>query len=255
MAWSLDAGLRGKSLIVTGAAGGIGAAVLEAAASSGMRVMGTDIENTRLNVVVKSASAFGEVRGIPLDISDLGHQRDLLVEAKRLYGGVDCLVHTAAVLKRQYELSDVSESDWDLQVDANQKATFFLNRSAADLMKEQGRPGAIVDYSSVDAFTGGLGGSIAYSATKGAVLTMVRGLARLYGPFGIRINAIVPGAVDTPMFRSGLHETVEDYLKLILLGRVAHPKELASVSLFLLSEHASYITGTSVVVDGGWLRR
>src|SRR5207247_791711 len=110
----------------------------------------------------------------------------------------------------QYDLNDVTEVDWDFQVDTNQKATFFLNRSIAELMKKQGRGGAIVDYSSVGAFTGGLGGSIAYSAAKGAVISMVRGLARLYGPFGIRINAIVPGAVDTPMFRGGLHEDVED---------------------------------------------
>jgi NAD(P)-dependent dehydrogenase (short-subunit alcohol dehydrogenase family) len=252
--WRLNAGLEGKSLIVTGAGGGIGSAILEAAAVAGMRVVGTDIDGDRLAAAVQSARAYGEVAGIALDIGHLDRHDALVSETVRRYGRVDALVHAAAVLRRQPDIREVSPADWDFQININQKATFFLNRAVAETMKRQGQGGAIVNYASVGGLTGGLTGAVVYATTKGAIFPLVRGLARIYGPSGIRVNALAPGTVDTPLTTAGLPDRMEAY-KDIPLGRFARPEELASVSLFLLSDHASYVTGTTIIVDGGWTMR
>jgi NAD(P)-dependent dehydrogenase (short-subunit alcohol dehydrogenase family) len=255
MAWNIASGLEGKSVIVTGAAGGVGAAVIEAAAVAGMRVLGVDVVAGRLAEAVEAASAHGDVAGMPFDLTEVERMPEIVEEATRRFGGVDCLVHTAALLKRQ-PLLEIVEADWDSQTDVNQKAPFFLNRAVGEAMKAQGRGGAIVNFSSLGAFTGGIAGSIVYNASKGALLSMIRGFARTYAPYGVRVNGIAPGTVDTPMLWAGLSpEQREQQKTYSLLGRVAHPSEMASATLFLLSDHASYITGCTLDVNGGWIMR
>lgn len=255
MTWNLNAGLEGKSILVTGAGGGIGSAVLEAAAVSGMRVLGVDVNEQRLNAAVAAVQSHGEVVGLPLDLANIAAHAEILSEAKRRFGGLDCMVHTAAYLKRQ-PLNDITEADWDAQTNVNQKAVFFLNRAVCEMMKEQGRGGAIVNFSSLGAYTGGIAGSIVYNSNKGAVLSMVRGFARTYAAYGIRINGIAPGTVDTPMLWTGLSEEQKEEQKTYsLLKRVAAPSEMASVAIFLLSDHASYIVGSTLDVNGGWIMR
>ena len=119
-------------------------------------------------------------------------------------GGLDVLVCAAAVLVRRTNVEDVSEADWDYQHDINLKSTFFLNQAAAPLLGRQGRGGRIVNFTSQGWWSGGFGGSVAYAASKGGIVSMTRGLARSLAKDNITVNAVSPGAADTAMMRSGM---------------------------------------------------
>jgi NAD(P)-dependent dehydrogenase (short-subunit alcohol dehydrogenase family) len=141
-----------------------------------------------------------------------------------------------------------------LQHDVNLKATFFLNQAAARQFRAQRRGGRIVNFASQGWWSGGFGGSVAYAASKGGIVSMTRGLARSFAKDGVTVNAVSPGAADTAMMRSGLSdEQLAGFVATIPLGRMAAPSELAGTVLFLASDHASYITGATINVSGGWL--
>jgi NAD(P)-dependent dehydrogenase (short-subunit alcohol dehydrogenase family) len=157
------------------------------------------------------------------------------------------------VIRRQ-PIDEITEADWAVQEEVNLRATLFLNRAAAQIMREQGEGGRIVNFASQGWWTGGFGGSVVYAATKGGVVSMTRGLARTYGPDGILVNCVSPGAVDTPMLREGMtDDALERFRAQIPLGRFAAPDELAGAVVFLASDHASYITGATLNVSGGQL--
>ncbi|MCJ7710063.1 MAG: SDR family oxidoreductase, partial [Chloroflexi bacterium] len=138
--------------------------------------------------------------------------------------------------------------------DVNLKAAFFLARSAGRAMIEQGKGGRIILFSSQGWWTGGFGGSVAYAATKGGITTACRGLARTFGPHGITVNCVSPGQVNTPMLMTGLApEIYENMKKQTPLGYVAEPVEMAGPVVFLASDHASYITGSTINASGGFL--
>ena len=152
------------------------------------------------------------------------------------------------------DVRDVDERDWDAQADVNLKATFFLDRAFAELLRSTGRPGAIVNFSSQGWWTGGFGGSVVYNATKGGIVTLTRGLARTYAPARIRVNAVAPGLVDTSMVRDDLPDPVlQELVDQVPLGRLATPEEIAPAVVFLASDHAAYITGSTLNISGGWL--
>ena len=158
------------------------------------------------------------------------------------------------MLIRRNDVDEVTEEDWDFQHDVNLKAGFFLNRAAARIMREQGRGGRLINFSSQGWWTGGYGGSVVYSATKGGIVSMCRGLARTYAKDGITVNSVSPGAVDTSMMRGGLtDEQLEASIAMIPLGYMAEPDDLAGTVVFLASDHARYITGATINVSGGWL--
>jgi NAD(P)-dependent dehydrogenase (short-subunit alcohol dehydrogenase family) len=195
----------------------------------------------------------GRHSAVAADIADLSGHDALVSRAQAAAGSLDVLAHVAAVIRRS-DLEEVTEEDWELQEAVNLRATFFLNRAVARVMRAQGRGGRIVNFASQGWWTGGFGGSVVYAATKGGVVSMTRGLARTYGPDGIRVNCVAPGAVDTPMLRDGMsEEALESFRAQIPLGRFAAPEELAGAVVFLASDHASYITGATLNVSGGQL--
>lgn len=164
------------------------------------------------------------------------------------------LAHVAGVLIRRNDLDEVTEEDWDFQHDLNLKATFFLNRAAARIFREQGRGGRIINFSSQSWWTGGFGGSVVYAATKGGIVSTSRGLARSYAKDAITVNTVSPGAVDTPMLRGGMtEEQLQAQVDQVPLGYMAEPSDLAGAVVFLASDHARYITGATINVSGGWL--
>ena len=178
----------------------------------------------------------------------------LVADAEAAVGPLVALAHLAALLRRRRDVRDVDERDWDAQTDVNLKATFFLDRAFAELLRSAGRPGAIVNFSSQGWWTGGFGGSVVYNATKGGIVTLTRGLARTYAPARIRVNAVAPGLVDTSMVRDDLPDSVlQELVDQVPLGRLATPEEVAPAVVFLASDHAAYITGTTLNVSGGWL--
>lgn len=251
MSWSVGAGLEGRGVLVTGAAGGIGRAVVRAFAAAGAHVVAVDLDAPE--EVVAGLGGPGRHAALAADVADLAGHDALVARARDDAGSLYVLAHVAAVIRRS-ELDDVTEEDWALQEAVNLRATFFLNRSVARAMREQGGGGRIVNFASQGWWTGGFGGSVVYAATKGGVVSMTRGLARTFGPDGILVNCVSPGAVDTPMLRDGMTDAaLESFRGQIPLGRFAAPEELAGAVVFLASDHASYITGATLNVSGGQL--
>lgn len=249
---NLGAGLENRAVIVTGAAGGIGQATAALLAECGARVVAVDLDQAAVDDVVDALPGGGH-RAYAADLTDLATHGDLISYAARECGEIAAVAHLAAVLRRRADLADVTQDDWDQQIDVNLKATFFLCRSAAEHLADRAG-GSIVTFSSQGWWTGGFGGSVVYSAAKGGVVSLTRGLARTYGPSGVRVNAVAPGQVETPMLATDLDDAVRD--KMVAdtpLRRIADPAEVASVAVFLASRHASFISGATINVSGGFL--
>jgi NAD(P)-dependent dehydrogenase (short-subunit alcohol dehydrogenase family) len=253
MSWSIGAGLEGKGVVVTGAAGGIGREVALAFAAAGARVAAVDLREEPVRDLVASLEG-GPHLAFGVDLRDLAGHEPLLQKAKESFGRFDVLAHVAGVLIRRNNIDEVTEEDWDFQHDVNLKASFFLNRAAARILGSQGRGGRIINFTSQGWWSGGFGGSVVYAATKGGIVSMTRGLARTYAKDRITVNAVSPGAADTAMLRTGLSdEQLAQHVAQIPLGYMAAPSELAGTVVFLASDHAGYITGATINVSGGWL--
>ncbi|MEP7240451.1 MAG: SDR family NAD(P)-dependent oxidoreductase [Devosia sp.] len=253
MAFDLASGLSGKRVLVTGGAGGIGREICLAFAAAAAHVAVVDLDEGRVDAVVAEMEG-GPHLGIAHDLRPISGHPELLTRVTGSLGGLDILVATAAVLVRRATIYDVTEADWDVQHEVNLKATFFLCQAAARLMHEQGGGGRIIAFTSQGWQTGGFGGAVAYAASKGGIVSMVRGLARSLAKDKITVNAVSPGAADTAMFRQGLDDAaLAGFAAQIPLGYLAAPSELAGTVLFLASDHAAYITGATINVSGGWL--
>jgi NAD(P)-dependent dehydrogenase (short-subunit alcohol dehydrogenase family) len=251
--WSVGAGLEGRGVLITGAAGGIGSAVTRAFATTGARVLAVDLEEGPVRELVAGLPGSGHA-GMAWDLREVEGHADLIARAQAELGEVYVLANLAAVLQRRPTVDEVTEADWDFQVDLNLKAAFFICRAAGHAMIEQGRGGRIVTFTSQGWWTGGFGGSVVYAASKGGVVSMTRGLARTFGPHGITVNSVSPGQVRTPMLMKDLApELYESMRQATPLGYVAEPDELAGTVVFLASEHARYITGAVINVSGGFL--
>jgi NAD(P)-dependent dehydrogenase (short-subunit alcohol dehydrogenase family) len=253
MTWNLGAGLDGKTVVLTGAAGGIGSAVVRAFAATGARVAAVDRDRLGVERLVSDLEG-GPHLAITAELTDIAAHAALLEEARDALGDVYVLASLAGVLRRRASVDEVTEEDWDTQLDVNLKATFFLCRAAGQRMIAAGHGGRIITFSSQGWWTGGFGGSTVYAASKGGIVSMTRGLARSFGPHGITVNAIAPGNVRTPMLLEGLDEEVYERMReQTPLGYVAEPEDLAGPVIFLASDHARYITGATLNVSGGFL--
>jgi len=253
MSWSVGAGLEGKGVIVTGAAGGIGKAVAEAFATAGARVMAVDLDEKAVDSVRAGLAGKGHAAAA-VDLRDLAAQTALIERTRQEFGNLYVLAHLAAVLRRRLSLTEITEEDWDLQVDVNLKATFFLCRAAAEAMKAQGQGGRIIAFTSQAWWTGSFGGGAVYAATKGGMVSLLRSFARSYGPHDITINTIAPGQVNTPMLMTGNDPAVlKSMTDATPLKRIAEPAEMAGTVVFLASRHAGFITGATINSTGGFL--
>jgi len=191
--------------------------------------------------------------GFVADLSDLSTHAAIFGHAKQM-GDLVALVHLAALLVRRASVDEVTEEDWDRQHNVNLKSTFFLNRAAKDAFVAQGSEGSIVNFTSQGWWTGGFGGSVAYAASKGGIVSLTKGLARSFAPLGIRVNAVSPGGVDTMMMTgTQTKQELSDFVSMIPLGRLATPDELTGAVLFLASDASTYVTGTVMNVSGGQL--
>jgi NAD(P)-dependent dehydrogenase (short-subunit alcohol dehydrogenase family) len=251
MTWSSAEGLADAVVLVTGAARGIGRSVAEAFAATGARVCALDLDPAVEEVVAGLPG--GGHDAVQADLREVTGHRSLVDGVVQRHGRLDHLAHLAAVLRRRSDIDDITEDDWDFQVDINLKASFFLMREAARAIKRTGG-GSITAFTSQGWMTGGFGGSVVYAATKGGIVSMTRGMARTYASSGVRVNTVSPGGVDTPMMVEGLtDEALANFVADIPLGRLAEPDELAGSVVFLASDHASYITGATINVSGGFL--
>jgi NAD(P)-dependent dehydrogenase (short-subunit alcohol dehydrogenase family) len=227
--------------------------VTKAFATAGAKVLAVDVDQGRVEDVLAACDGDGHI-ALGVNLADLGSHQSIIETARDRLGGLYVLAHTAAVLRRRGQITEVTEDDWDLQVDVNLKATFFLARAAAQEMAEAGRGGRLILFSSQGWWTGGFGGSVVYAASKGGVVSMCRGLARTYGPAGITVNNVAPGQIKTPMLLTDLDPAVyERMTKETPLGYVGEPEDIAGVVVFLASTHARYISGATINVSGAFL--
>jgi len=248
---SLGAGLREQTMIVTGAARGIGRATAEALAAVGARVFLVDRDGAGLKATLAGLPARERHGSAEFDLQDIAALPELVAQARTEMGGLWGLASVAATLRRQ-PLPDVSEDDWDFQLGVNLKAPFFLSRAVGEVLIEQGRGGRIINFTSAGFFKGPLGGSHAYVASKGGIVGITRGFARTYGPHGILCNTVSPGQIDTPLqHEDNAREVVEAGMRACPLGRMGQPEEVAAVVVFLASHHASFLNGATINVSGG----
>jgi 3-oxoacyl-[acyl-carrier protein] reductase len=228
----------GRSVVVTGGAAGIGAAVAEFFADAGADVTVAD--------VVEPAAAKA-ARFVRCDVSEEDQVTDLFSQTVAAAGGIDVLVNNAGVL-RDRVLWKMQVADWDTVLAVHLRGTFLCMRAAVPHMRAAGH-GRIVNVSSYTGLHGNIGQS-AYAAAKAGIVGLTKTAAKELASFGIRVNAVVPNA-ETAMVASIPHEKYEQLRRLIPLGRFGRPEEMAAAIGFLSADEADYITGAVLAVDGG----
>lgn len=244
-----DAGLlAGKIALVTGAGSGIGRRSAEVFAEHGATVIALDIDNGGVASTVEGLTPVGSHLAITADVSSADSVRAAFSTIDTHLGGLDVLFHCAGLWRPTSDgpIAEVSDGVWDEIVDVNLKGTFLLCREAVPRIAARGG-GAIVTVASTAALIGWEKLN-AYSASKGGVVALSRAMAAECAPLGIRVNCVCPGVIETPMTsRTLAHSKPKD----LLLGRLGQPEDIARAGLFLASNWASYITGTTLAVDGG----
>jgi NAD(P)-dependent dehydrogenase (short-subunit alcohol dehydrogenase family) len=237
----------GKRALVTGAAGGIGGSITSMLRAAGARVAVTD----------RNTDGIDAEAHFPGDLTDPGYANTLPVQAAEALGGLDILVNNAGLMRRG-KVTDSSDEDFDISVAVNVKAPFQLCRAAIPIMAAIGG-GAIVNTASCWGVHPGPDHAV-YCMTKAAIASLTQCMGRDHAHQGIRINAVCPNEVDTPMLRTGFEmrgfdptTAVAELDKTVPLGRIAQPEDIAEVVLFLASDHARYMCGSLVEVNGGKL--
>jgi NAD(P)-dependent dehydrogenase (short-subunit alcohol dehydrogenase family) len=237
--------------VVTGAASGIGRATVQALARRGDRVVCADLDDVGAHVV---AEPFGEsARAVAVDVADAASCDRAVAAAVDAFGRIDALV-TCAGIEVGAPAHLLGDDDWVRTLAVNLSGSFWCARAAARHMIDQGTGGRIVMIGSINSHIA-LAGQAAYCASKGGVAMLARALAVDWAPFGINVNTVGPGVVDTPMSAASLADTEarERLMSRVPMGRPAQPDEVAEVIAFLTSGAAAYVTGAFLPVDGGWL--
>jgi len=243
-----------RCAVITGASSGMGASCAREFAKAGFRVVVAGRNAARAKQVTEEIGADAPVIG---DVGDAAFCRSLIETAMTRHGRVDVLVNAAGIIARA-GAAETSDEQWKRVIDVNLGGVFYTCRAVLPIMKRQGK-GAIVNFGSIwgDVAASGVA---AYCASKGAVHNLTRAMALEHVKDGIRINTIAPGEVNTPMLSTERKEPVTPQMldaiaQTVPMGRLADPAEIARVVVFLASDAASYMTGSTITVDAGFTAR
>ena len=250
-----------KVCLVTGGTSGIGRAIALGFAEAGATVVAGSTNPDKVAAVRDEISRYGSRSGaIQLDVSDATSVRDAVESTARKYGRLDAVVNAAGVIKKQPSL-EMPPEEFERIVRVNLTGSFIVNQAAGRVMKAQqpdarGQRGSIVNIASLNSFIS-LSEVLAYACSKSGVLGLIRGLANEWGPLGIRVNGIAPGVFPTDLNRPLIEGTArgEWLRKHTPMDRFGDATELVGAAIYLISDAASYTTGETIVVDGGFLSR
>jgi NAD(P)-dependent dehydrogenase (short-subunit alcohol dehydrogenase family) len=242
--------LRGKIALITGGASGIGRATAELFAREGARVAVADYSADGRDTVQSLKAAGGDAMYLPVDVSDSAQVTQMVETALQVYGRIDVLFNGAGILYYGTVL-ETDEQAWNRVLSINLTGTYLCCRAVLPYMIRQGG-GSIINVASTVGAHDACANAVAYVTSKGGVTMFTKAMAIDHAKQGIRVNALVPGATDTPMIRNALAPEALDALAASHpIGRLGRPEELAQAVLFLASDEASFVTGTAMYVDGG----
>ncbi|MDO8743222.1 MAG: SDR family NAD(P)-dependent oxidoreductase [Candidatus Azambacteria bacterium] len=248
--------LTNKVALVTGARRGMGKSHALALAKQGAKVAVTDINQEECQIVADEIKSMGgEAAAFKMDVSNKADVDAIFDAVIKQFGRLDILVNNAGIFSPKPAL-EMTEEDWDKTISVNLKGQFLCAQRAAKEMAKNNW-GRIINIASIASGGVGVGisGGAHYTASKGGVIGMTETLADEWAPLGINVNAIGPGAIDTPMVTTS--QIPEEAMKAMLAGvplkRIGRPEEVSAAVVFLASEEASYVTGATLYVDGGWL--
>ncbi|BHH83458.1 SDR family NAD(P)-dependent oxidoreductase [Desulforhopalus sp. 52FAK] len=248
--------MKDKVTVIIGGASGLGAEMAVYFAEHGSAIVVADINGESINTVVeKIIAAGGKAIGVVADVTKAEDMKRLYEKCEEEYGRLDALFNGAGIAPLG-NVVEIEEEAWDRTIEINLKGTFLSCKYAIPLMIRTGG-GAILNAGSVTTFSGD-SLSCAYPASKSALLTFTKNIALTFAQEGIRANLICPGHTLTPMVRDLYDKDEALKAKLIAkypMGRLAQPREIAQAALFMLSDEASFVTGTELVADGGFLAK
>ena len=239
------------TVLITGGASGIGLAIVEAVLNSGWRAVAADIDPRNLASAQQALGARDDLRFVELDVADEAAEVALIADCARDFGPLAGVVNSAGI-GRNVPALETSAALFRQVLDVNLVGSFLVAREAAKTMRDHGG-GAIVNLASISGVTGNEGRA-AYGASKGGVVVLTKVLAVEFAPLGVRVNAIAPGPIETPMVAAMLSDTDRAvWLDRLPQRRYGKPSDIASAALFLLDgEKSGYLTGQTICIDGGF---
>src|SRR5688500_6345733 len=247
--------LTGKVALMTGASSGIGRDIAQQVAERGVAVAMNYRKNKAVAAQARAAieAKGGRAVAIQADVTRASEVRQLVDRATQELGPINILVNNAGSLVERLKLMELTEERWDYVMDLNLKSAFLCAQAVAPSMMER-KDGRIINVSSIAGRNGGALGSIHYSTAKGGLITFTKGLAKELAAYGVRVNAVSPGVVDTAFHETfSTPEMMYGYVAAIPLGRVGTPAEVARVIAFLASGAANFLAGETIEINGGML--
>jgi NAD(P)-dependent dehydrogenase (short-subunit alcohol dehydrogenase family) len=243
--------LDGRIAIVTGATGGVGREVCSLLVRQGTRVVATDTSEDRLRELQADLEGQGTVEWVTADLRQPEACESIYARVATVGDGVDLLINNAAMFASQ-TLEQLTAAGFDAVMAVNARAPILLARLVVPSMIERGG-GSIVNVASVAVRTGGATDVLSYTASKGALVAATKSIAKAVARYRIRVNAVLPAAIDTDMLHRGFSkQEIEEITTQVPLGRLSSPREIAAAIGWLCSNESSYVTGASIDVNGGW---